>query len=357
MSYSIRHSVFVSSTFTDLVEERSEVIQALWEMDCIPTGMEAFVASNQSQWEVIQRVIDECDYYVLIIGGRYGSVTEEGISYTEKEYRYASELGVPVLAFVHSNPEAIPVGKSEKDREGRDRLEAFRKAIMDQYPVRAWSTAQELGALVSRSLIREIRINPRPGWLRNDGSSPIALLERIKDLTEENEVLRNANVETDFTFDETLEQGSDEIELSGGRTVRHDGTFDRQNENWNAMVSWDQVFKDMGPSMINEATENELKSILARFTGWDEPRARWSILSAEVSPEAWNEVLVQLRALGLIEQGEKKRGVNDKNRYWKLTRKGDRYLLTLLARRRSGLSTTVQQVDSSDKLPIGDCTD
>ena len=89
--YSIRHQVFVSSTFTDLREERAEVIQAIWELDCIPTGMEAFVASNESQWDVIKRVIDECDYYVLIIGGRYGSVTEEGISYTEKEYRYAKK--------------------------------------------------------------------------------------------------------------------------------------------------------------------------------------------------------------------------------------------------------------------------
>lgn len=96
MSYSIRHQVFVSSTFSDLMEERSEVIQAIWELDCIPTGMEAFVASNESQWDVIKRVINECDYYVLIIGGRYGSVTQDGISYTEKEYRYAQELGLPI---------------------------------------------------------------------------------------------------------------------------------------------------------------------------------------------------------------------------------------------------------------------
>lgn len=92
MSYSVRHQIFVSSTFTDLVEERAEVIQALWELDCIPTGMEAFVASNEDQWSVIKRVIEECDYYVLIVGGRYGSVNSDGVSYTEKEYRYAKKL-------------------------------------------------------------------------------------------------------------------------------------------------------------------------------------------------------------------------------------------------------------------------
>ena len=69
MTQSVRYQVFLSSTYTDLKEERAEVLQAIWEMDCIPTGMEAFLATNESQWQVIKRVIDECDYYVLIIGG------------------------------------------------------------------------------------------------------------------------------------------------------------------------------------------------------------------------------------------------------------------------------------------------
>ena len=52
------------------------------EMDCIPAGMELFPAADEEQWEFIKRVIDDCDYYVLIIGGRDGSLTPEGISYT-----------------------------------------------------------------------------------------------------------------------------------------------------------------------------------------------------------------------------------------------------------------------------------
>ena len=82
----VRYQVFVSSTFADLKDERQKVIQALMEMDCIPAGMELFPAANDEQWEFIKRVIDDCDYYILIIGGRYGSLTSEGISYTEKEF-------------------------------------------------------------------------------------------------------------------------------------------------------------------------------------------------------------------------------------------------------------------------------
>lgn len=71
-----REQVFISSTFKDLVEERRAVIQTLLEADCIPSGMELFPASNSEKWDLIKGVIDLCDYYVVIIGGRYGSMDE-----------------------------------------------------------------------------------------------------------------------------------------------------------------------------------------------------------------------------------------------------------------------------------------
>ena len=79
-----RYQVFVSSTYADLKEERQRVIQTLMEADCIPAGMELFPAADEEQFAFIKKVIDDCDYYLLIIGGRYGSTTEDGISYTEK---------------------------------------------------------------------------------------------------------------------------------------------------------------------------------------------------------------------------------------------------------------------------------
>jgi hypothetical protein len=96
-----RYQVFVSSTFTDLQEERRKVIQTIMELDCFPAGMELFPAADEEQWEFIRRVTDDCDYYLLLIGGKYGSVTVEGISYTEKEYDYAVQRGMRVLAFLH----------------------------------------------------------------------------------------------------------------------------------------------------------------------------------------------------------------------------------------------------------------
>ncbi|WP_268844130.1 DUF4062 domain-containing protein [Aeromonas caviae] len=50
-----RYQVFVSSTFADLQDERSKVIQTLMEMDCIPAGMELFPAMDEEQFEFIKK--------------------------------------------------------------------------------------------------------------------------------------------------------------------------------------------------------------------------------------------------------------------------------------------------------------
>src|SRR5579862_9096926 len=96
-----RLQVFVSSTFSDLIPERQAAVEAILSSGHIPAGMELFSASNESQMEVIKQWIDESDVYLLILGGRYGSVepkTEK--SYTQLEYEYALSQGKPLFACV-----------------------------------------------------------------------------------------------------------------------------------------------------------------------------------------------------------------------------------------------------------------
>lgn len=114
-----RYQVFISSTFRDLKDERQKVLFALQTANHIPAGMEFFPSANDAPWDVIKRVIGLSDYYVLIIGGRYGSTDEEGISYTEREYDLAVEQSIPVLAFLHGDPGTIPAEKFELEPEPR----------------------------------------------------------------------------------------------------------------------------------------------------------------------------------------------------------------------------------------------
>jgi len=55
--------------------------------------MELFPASNKKQWTIIKRVIDDSDFYLLIIAGRYGSL---GIDDDGNNVIYWKRLNVPI---------------------------------------------------------------------------------------------------------------------------------------------------------------------------------------------------------------------------------------------------------------------
>ena len=56
-----RYQVFISSTYADLKDERSKVIQTIMELDCIPAGMELFPAIDNEHFDFIKKSIDDCD--------------------------------------------------------------------------------------------------------------------------------------------------------------------------------------------------------------------------------------------------------------------------------------------------------
>lgn len=175
-----RYQVFVSSTYDDLIEERLEVMKALIELDCIPCGMEYFPAANEDQWTFIKNLIDMCDYYVVIIGGRYGSEDPEGKSYTQKEYEYAISKEIPTIGFIQRDRSSLPETKKETDEEKLKKLEDFISIVRSKL-CKDWSNAYELGGVVGRSLIQLIKSNPRNGWIRADKEIPkeIINLHRI----------------------------------------------------------------------------------------------------------------------------------------------------------------------------------
>jgi hypothetical protein len=162
-----RYQVFVSSTFADLQEERREVIQTLLELGCIPAGMELFPAADDDQWTLIKKVIDDCDYYIVIIGGRYGTLSNSGVSYTQMEYEYADSKGKPIIGFLHKNPGSIPSAKTERTEAGQQQLTVFRERIQKKM-CKYWSNSSDLSSKISSSLIQLIKEKPGRGWIRGE---------------------------------------------------------------------------------------------------------------------------------------------------------------------------------------------
>lgn len=168
----IKYQVFVSSTYEDLIEERKEITQAILESHCIPAGMELFPASNLAQWDVIKQVIDDSDFYLLIIAGKYGSIGKDSsgktVSYTEMEFDYAIFSGKPVLALIHEDIDSLPRAKTETTPEKVRRLDEFRKKVCAGRVIKKWNNKDNLKSAALAALSDLKNITDAPGWVRAD---------------------------------------------------------------------------------------------------------------------------------------------------------------------------------------------
>ena len=180
-----RYQVFISSTFRDLLDERQAVLKAVLELDHMPAGMELFPAADDTAWQLIKDVIDSSDYYVLLIGGRYGSLDEEGIGYTEKEYDYARKTKKAVIPLLHSKPDNLPRDKTETDPEAWEKLEAFRKKVESKHTCVYWESAEELKAKVIIGLTANIKRHPAVGWIRADAVPTDATVRDVLSLRDQ----------------------------------------------------------------------------------------------------------------------------------------------------------------------------
>lgn len=185
----IKYQVFISSTYTDLIDERDSIIKAILEMYHIPIGMEMFSAEDEDQWEIIRRTIEVSDYYILILGLRYGSKTTEMISFTQKEYEYALEKNIPILAFIMDENVSLP---KEKRDDNLKEINTFRSTVLrNSKMAQYWKTKDELIKNVSISLMKQIMQKPGIGWIRgNNAMLEEALSKEMANLSKENRELR-----------------------------------------------------------------------------------------------------------------------------------------------------------------------
>jgi hypothetical protein len=80
-------------------------------------------ASDNPPWEELKQQILKADYLVLVLGDKYGRIDKEGIGYTEKEFVFAEENNIPILAFIKEYPNEINDMK----------LSLFRNKICNDY--------------------------------------------------------------------------------------------------------------------------------------------------------------------------------------------------------------------------------
>jgi hypothetical protein len=311
----------------------------------MPAGMELFPASDESAWQLIQDVIESSDYYVLLIGGRYGSLDEDGISYTENEYDYAFSNKTPVIALLHKNPDNLPRGKTDTNKDAWNKLKAFREKVESKHTCVYWETPEDLKAKLIVGLIAMVKKRPAVGWVRADSVPSDATIREVLDLKsklseaqEHLEQLRNSAP----AGTEQLMQGDDVFQMEVKFSVIKS---DRKMVSYKAAIipSWNDIFAATAPVLIYEASDsllrNSFKKFIWHFTeemyGEDEGIIGGSFHAISLKNDGdMDTLIIQLRALGLIKESERKRSVKDIGTYWTLTPFGDHQMVQLRALQR-----------------------
>ena len=197
-----RLQVFVSSTYTDLKLERQAAVEAILTAGHLPAGMELFAAGDESQMEVIRQWIDESDVYLLILGGRYGSIEPKtGKSYTHIEYEYALSQGKPLFACVihesvleerlkATGKSLLEVLKDPKEQEVFQKLQEFRELVCSRM-IRFWSDMKDIKLTILETPPEFSRREDLMGWVKGDSQvNAPELAEEIARLSKENAELR-----------------------------------------------------------------------------------------------------------------------------------------------------------------------
>lgn len=318
----VRYQIFVSSTYDDLRVERQQATQAILEMSHMPAGMELFPASDLSQWELIKTVINESDYYIVIVGGRYGSISEEtGFSFTEMEYDYAVASSVPVLGFVRKDVTAIPARDYENDPVKRQKLENFRTKVLSRI-CRQYDEPVELGMLVMKSLMSETRTNPRVGWVRADQARGQEDINREQSLLADSKQkeklikklereVRDRSVKLNGITPEQLAQGADTYPVNV--TFQN---IQRKAVSIDVPMTWDEILSVIGPAMYGyilrrgQPAYNKLVGQYS-FEGSLIEYIRTKLIDQcgtrqlTILPHQIDTILIQVKQLGMIAMEEK----------------------------------------------------
>ncbi len=186
-----RLQVFISSTYTDLLLERQAAVTAVLKTGNIPAGMELFAAGDKSQMETIKHWIDESDVYMLILGGRYGSIEPTtGLSYTELEYDYALQHSKPLFAVVIREDaleaKVRSMGSAIMETQHSREMTKFREKVLS-YTSSFFEDVKDIKLAVHESLADFSATRKLQGWVPADAvvdTQP--LFEQISTLSQEN---------------------------------------------------------------------------------------------------------------------------------------------------------------------------
>jgi hypothetical protein len=314
----IKYQIFISSTYEDLKDVREQIIKCILEMGHIPVGMEMFSAANEDQWRIIQKQIDECDYYTVILAHRYGSL-DRGISYTEKEYDYAVSKNIPILGFIVEDIAKWPAKFMDKEEDLVKKLNLFKEKVKTKM-ISFWKSAEDIYGKFAISLGKAISSYERPGYVRANEVANIDVYNEVTRLSNENSKLRDEINSVNNFINNNEEQKKLDLLRTLELNKRIIPIMFQGNNEWNMdnEVTYLKLFEVIAERLIIEADEMELKQAIALGISGQINFNK----NVPVANNRFIEWMADLSVLDLVGESQKSHSLADNKKYWTLTDKG-----------------------------------
>jgi tetratricopeptide (TPR) repeat protein len=150
--------IYISSTYSDLVEHRQQVYEILRKMRYDVIAMENYVAADKRPLDKCLADVAFCQVYVGIFAWRYGYVPPgQERSITELEYRQAGQSGLERLIFLLHEDAPWPRSKMEKGIGG-EKIEALRGELVATHLLQFFKSPEELAGQVAASVAEWARV-------------------------------------------------------------------------------------------------------------------------------------------------------------------------------------------------------
>lgn len=341
-----RYHVFISTTGSDMQVERTVLSQTLVSQGFFSWGLEQRTPLTTA---FARRQIDDCDYFILMLGSRYGELSASGVSYLHLEYIYAVTKQKPILVLLHESPDSRLPELQEPDQEGRVKFQDFRRQLQrERDMVVTFRDTRDLEMALRHAMPQLTARYPAQGWIRPNQT----LIQQLQD---DNEQLRQKLLQLEsqqrvavssgtaangLSLDLPQVQGDEEYVFDYKVHAYQDGNFRELRPQ--RRMRWNDLLLVLGPGFSPSAPEDHFARVMNDYLNSTAltdvrdvmPRAH-AVARCQINVRSLHGIKMQLKHNGWITPV----GRDDRQRIlWELTATGERQLAKLMSKQRQANS-------------------
>lgn len=253
-----RYHVFICTSGIDMQAERVVMSQALVSQGFFSWGLEQRTPLTTA---FARRQIDDCDYFVLLLGSCYGDMSVSGVSYMHLEYIYAVTKQKPIVVLMHEAPESRAPELQEKSNAGKSKFNDFRQQLQrERDVVVSYRNMRDLEMAVRHAMPQMIERYPTAGWVRPQDTQKLQdEIDQLRQKIAQSQT-SNSNASNDVDLGLPKVQPDELFSFDYKVHAYQDGNFKELRPQ--RKMKWGELLEILGPGFSPAAPEENFARVI-----------------------------------------------------------------------------------------------